>query len=105
MNKDIVEIIRYFGVNAQQRKIMEEIFELQESITQYEMAKDNHIMYSNSYLNKLHKHITEEIADVTLMLKQFQRYYDIKDNEIENVVQGKIARTFKKIQEIEEHKS
>lgn len=99
MNKDIVEIIRYFGVNPQQRKIMEEIFELQESITQYEMVKDNRIMYSDSYLNKLHKHITEELADVTLMLKQFQRYYDINDEEIENIMQGKIARVFKKIEE------
>lgn len=97
MNKDIIEIIRYFGVNPQQKKMNEEMYELEEAITQYEMVKDNKVMYSDSYLDKCYHHVAEEIADVFLMVKQFQKYYEIPENEIETIMQGKISRTFKRI--------
>lgn len=97
MNKDIVEIIKHYGVNPQQKKLAEELFELQEAITEYEMVKDNKVLYSDSYLNKCYHHIAEEIADVTLLIEQFRKYYDIRIGEIENITAGKIDRTFKRI--------
>ena len=33
MNKDLLKIILHYGVNAQQRQLAEEVFELQEAIT------------------------------------------------------------------------
>lgn len=98
MNKDIIDIINHFGVNAQQRKLMEEIFELQESITQYEMVKKDKSMYSADYFNKLHNHIIEELADVMLILNQFKKYYSIIDEEINDITQIKVDRVFKRIE-------
>ena len=97
MNKDIVEIIKHYGVNPQQKKLAEEVFELQEAITEYEMVKDNKVIYSDSYLDKCYHHVAEELADAMLLLKQFKAYYNVSDDELENIMQGKIARTFKRI--------
>ena len=36
MKNDLLKIISHYGVNAQQRQLAEEVFELQEAITQYE---------------------------------------------------------------------
>lgn len=39
----------------------------------------------------------QEMADVTVMLKQFQYYYEISDEEIEEVMKQKIERQLKRI--------
>lgn len=44
------------------------------------------------------EHIAEEIADCTVMLKQFQYYYGIEDKEIEEVMKYKVERTIKRIE-------
>ena len=41
MEKDLLKIIEHFGVNNQQRKLQEEVFELQEIILDYEFSKNN----------------------------------------------------------------
>lgn len=40
----------------------------------------------------------EEIADITVMLKQFQYYYGIEDKEIEEVMKYKIDRQLERIE-------
>lgn len=90
----LLRIITHFGVNKQQRKLQEELFELQEVITLREQEE-----YNNSYTDQLEKDITEEIADVMVMLKQFQYYYEITDYDIEKVMLEKIDRTIKRIEE------
>lgn len=37
MQGDLLKIIKHYGVNAQQRKLAEEVFELQEAITTHEL--------------------------------------------------------------------
>ena len=42
-------------------------------------------------------HIAEEIADVMVMLKQFQYYYGILDSEIEEIMNQKIDRQLERM--------
>lgn len=89
MNGKLKMIINHYGVNAQQRQLVEEVFELQEAIIQYEKPRRYHSK----------EHIAEEIADVMVMLKQFQLYYDISTEEIEKIMQYKVDRQIKRIED------
>ena len=44
------------------------------------------------------KHITEEIADIEVMLLQFKEYYHIDGNEILRVMNNKIERQLKRME-------
>ena len=44
-------------------------------------------------------HIVEEIADVMCMLKQFQYYYGISDEEVEKIMNEKIDRQLERIKD------
>ena len=44
------------------------------------------------------KHIAEEIADVMVMLKQFQYFYEITDKNIEDIMKQKISRQLERIE-------
>ncbi len=43
------------------------------------------------------EHIKEEIADVMVLLKQFQLYYDISTEEIKSIMKDKIARQLERM--------
>lgn len=101
MTEDLLKIINHYGVKHQQRKIAEEEFELNEAITQREypaIAKDKK-PYVLAEFEK--SHIIEEIADVTVLLRQFQYYYGIEDSQIESVLKYKVERQLKRIGEKE----
>ena len=88
MNTKLLQIISYFGVNNQQRKIQEELFELQESITlaewtyPKEMAKEK---------------MEEEMADVVVMLMQFANFYKLNVVNIRHNAEWKIERKIERI--------
>ena len=67
-----------------------EVFELSEAIinaeNEYNMLKDI-------------GHIAEEIADVMVMLYEFKEYYKISNEEIIDVMQYKINRQIKRMEE------
>ena len=44
--------------------------------------------------------ITEEIADCYVMLEQFKLYYGISDEEIKNLMDYKIDRQIKRIEDV-----
>lgn len=90
MSEDLLKIINHYGVNAQQRQLAEEVFELQEAITQYEDPRIPKI-YRNTV------HIAEEIADVMVMLYQFKNYYDIHYDTIYEFMQNKVKRQLERI--------
>lgn len=92
MNTKLLQIISYFGVNNQQRKIQEELFELQESIIELETSK------IRDYEEKL-KHLIEEIADVEVLLRQFILEYGIEQGELILEMKHKVDRTIKRIKE------
>jgi NTP pyrophosphatase (non-canonical NTP hydrolase) len=70
-----IEIINHYGLKNQIRKFNEESYELIEAL--FENDKD---------------HITEEIADCLLLIKQFRDFYKIQDEEIREVYDYKLAR-------------
>lgn len=96
MKEDLLKIINHYGINNQQRKFWEESGELSEVITQYEQAK--RFMSNVIELRLTKEHIAEELSDCFVMLRQFQYYYDISDEEIEDVMKYKIDRQIKRME-------
>ena len=92
MKEELKQIIEYYGVIPQLKYFQSEVFELNEAI--FEHYYDEYKFENDTVLKK---HITEEIADVLVMLKQFQYYYRIEDKEIEEVMKFKIERQLERI--------
>ena len=88
MNDELKKIIKHYGVTHQLKYFQSEVYELTEAILWNGLT-------TNHYLDK--EHIAEEIADVMVMLKQFQLYYCIKDKEIEDIMKFKIDRQIDRI--------
>ena len=106
--KKLLKIINHYGVNNQQRKLTEEVFELQEAITLHEKELDNFDI--NTDLNNAlilgilqigKDNITEEIADVLNMLEQFMYYYD---SDIQDVIEIKHQKIHRQLERIEKER-
>ena len=93
MKEDLLKIINHYGINLQQRKLVEEIFELQEAITVYEYDVSNFLGIATK------DHIAEEIADVMVLLNQFKAYYEIPNETILTFMRGKVNRQLERIKE------
>ena len=98
MEKDLLKIIEHFRVNNQQRKLQEEIFELQEAITTHELKKSVEYEIPLTEIIGTKEHITEEIVDTMILLKQFQHYYKINREDIRKTMKNKIKRTLERIE-------
>lgn len=90
MREDLLKIIKHYGVNAQQRQLAEEVFELQEAITAYENDYEGLYTYGT-------EHIAEEIADVLVLLFQFNEYYGLDIDDISKMMDNKIKRQLERI--------
>lgn len=88
MNDKLKKIIKHYGVLPQLKYFQSEVYELTEAILWEGFT-------TNNYIDT--KHIAEEIADCIVMLKQFQLYYCIKDEEIEDIIKFKIDRQIERI--------
>ena len=95
MKDKLLQIIQHYGINNQLKYIHSEYYELDEAIIQFNWNDEIH---NEKYAIEC---VAQEIADVMVMLKQFQYYYDIKDEEIEEVMQYKIDRQLQRIKEDE----
>lgn len=95
MKEDLLKIINHYGVNKQLKYIHSEYFELDEAIINYE--QDDY--YDIEEETNLKQHIAEEIADIMVMLKQFQYYYGLEDSTIEMIMDRKTSRQLKRIEE------
>ena len=94
MNNKLKKIIKHYGVTPQLKYFQSEVYELTEAVLWYEITPE---------IIKDTQFIAEEIADVMVMLKQFQLYYGIEDIEIQKVMEFKVDRQLKRISESEEH--
>ena len=90
MNDKLKQIIKHYGVTHQLKYFQSEVYELTEAILWYEITPE---------IIKDTQFIAEEIADVMVMLKQFQLYYGIEDSEIKKIMEFKIDRQLKRIEE------
>lgn len=93
MEEKLKKIIKHYGVLPQLKYFQSEVYELTEAILCEELT---------TYTLKDIEHIAEEIADCCVMLKQFQLYYCIKDEEIEDIMKFKIDRQIGRIERDEE---
>ena len=89
MEEKLKKIINHYGVIPQLKYIHSEYFELDEAIIECEESGNNPEYYKES--------IGGEIADIMVMLKQFQYYYDIEDKQIEDIMNFKIDRQLDRI--------
>ena len=64
-----------------------EVFELNEAIIRFDVPRSN----------LFKEDIAGEIADVMVMLKQFQYNYGIKDEDVEDIMKYKIERQLNRI--------
>lgn len=94
MEEKLKKIISHYGIIPQLKYIHSEYFELDEAIINYE--DDGETYYPE--VEESHKReVAGEIADIMVMLKQFQYYYDIEDKQIEDIMSYKIDRQLERI--------
>ena len=86
MKEDLLKIINNYGLKYQLKYIHSEYYELDEVILNYITGNENR------------EHIAEELSDCFVMLKQFQYYYEIPDEEIERIMKYKIKRQLERIE-------
>lgn len=99
MEKDLLEIINHYGVNNQLRKFNEECYELIEAIITHELKKSVEYEIPLTEIVGTREHLIEELGDNFVMLKQFQAYYGITDEEINDVMLYKIDRQKKRMED------
>ena len=99
MKNKLLQIINHYSIDKQLKYIHSEYFELDESIFDYEKSGWNFSDDTCLDIEKEYKnHIAEELADVMVMLKQFQYYYGIEDKQVEEVMNYKIDRQLDRIE-------
>lgn len=105
MKDRLLQIVNHYGIKSQLKYFQSEIFELNEAIIQYEMAKDDNkerIIKDGRprwNMDYYKEHITEEVADVMVMLGQIKYYYDLNKSKITKIMNYKIDRQLKRIEE------
>ena len=97
MKNDLLKIIMHYGVNAQQRQLAEEAFELQEAITTHELKNSVSYEIPLTEIVETKEHIAEEIADVMVLLNQFKEHYDITNEFILILMRAKVDRQLERI--------
>lgn len=95
MKDKLLKIINRYGIDKQLKYIHSEYFELDEAILDCKKDEYERFDYDKAL------HVAEEIADVMVMLKQFQYNYGFTDDYIENIMNYKIDRQLERI-EVEE---
>lgn len=86
-----------YGYDAQSRQCIEEMAELTQAINKFwRKSKSDRCKKEDFELAR--KNIVEELADVQIMLWQMG-YYILSANEIETVIEKKLDRQIRRIQE------
>ena len=95
MKENLLTIINNYGANKQLKKLSEEVFEFQEAVIHWELAKKS--IYPSPF-DRLEEHIEEEFADVCVLLEQFKAYYDLDNKKIIEIMKQKIDRQIKRME-------
>ena len=101
----LLKIINHYGVKHQLKYFQSEVFELNEAIIDYEHDTGLRLDDNWYYGHKSKEHISEEIADVMVMLNQFMLHYDILNEEVVKVMEYKIDRQLGRISREKEKKN
>ena len=100
MKEKALKIIEHYGVSHQLKKLSEEVFELQESIEDYERQKN----VCQEFCSRLHcdkelEHMEEEFADVMVLLSQIKYYYELDSERIKEIMKQKVDRQLDRMKE------
>ena len=101
MKDDLLKILLHYGTKRQLKHWHSEVFELVEAVIDYMNLVDGDVIDVSTYVKEEEKrknHITEELADNFVMLKQFQHRFEIEDSEIEKIMEEKIQRTLERME-------
>lgn len=98
MKADLLKIIKHYGINSQQRKLEEEVFELQEAVTTHELKQSVEYDIPLTEIVGTKEHIAEELADVMVILEQIKLYYEISSEEITKIFWSKVERQLRRIE-------
>lgn len=85
MEQELLSIIKHYGLRNQLKKLSEEVYELQEAILLDEGGEESY------------QQICEERADIELLLRQLDSYFEIKFDDISKYMVKKINRTLERI--------
>lgn len=85
MKEDLLNIINYFGLTNQLKKLSKEVYELQEAILLDEGDEESY------------NHIVEEMADVYVVMEQLEEYFEINQDKLIAMESYKIRRTLERI--------
>lgn len=83
----MAEIINYYGHEPQKMMLLEEMAELQKEICK-DMRYDPDL-----------EAITEEVADVLIMLEQIQMMYHISETKLHKITNEKLRRQLRRIED------
>lgn len=83
----MAEIISYYGHEPQKMMLLEEMAELQKEICK-DMRYDPDL-----------EAITEEVADVLIMLEQIQMMYHISETKLHKITNEKLHRQLRRIED------
>ena len=100
LDKLNLEIADYYGYEAQSNQLIEECAELIQAINKHKRVMHNRKSV-NMTLNEAINNVSEEIADVEIMLAQIKYLLGINEQYIDTIKEMKINRTAKRIEEKE----
>jgi len=102
-NEAIKKIADTYGYDAQSRQLIEEMAELTVAINkiwrleQTQNSEKFCLTFYNLSMWKRKNELTEEIADVTIMLEQIKYILRISDTDIEKIIDQKLNRQLERI--------
>lgn len=96
-NQMMKKIIDHYGLRAQAKYMMTEIYELIEAILCHQLLA----LQEGGGEESRRLNIAEEIADVYVFLCQFQIFFGIKETTVREVMFKKIERQIKRIEQEE----
>lgn len=104
-NESIKKIADTYGYDAQSRQLIEEMAELTQAINKLwrveKFCEDKDILDIKGFSVPEIRNVTEEIADVTIMLEQIKYLLQISDTDIDQIIEQKLNRQLERIEKNE----
>ena len=97
LNNLNLEIADYYGYEAQSNQLIEECAELIQAINKHKRVLHNR-QSVNTTLKEAINNVSEEIADVEIMLAQIKHLLGINEQYIDTIKEMKINRTAQRIE-------
>jgi NTP pyrophosphatase (non-canonical NTP hydrolase) len=86
------KVIAHYGEEAQSMIHMEECAELIQAVSKMRRGKKAYLEGRVDDDSEAYYNLVEEVADVLICLEQIQEMYGISDQEIQTMVDKKVAR-------------